>query len=106
MRKPRRRPAMSPAERKARRQLDGRGLALLDYWQRARPKNCRRLKAEGRLMRFILGQQEGYHTLEENLKTCNLPPGGAEEILTEAFYVESEEDEAIRQAEERAAENA
>jgi len=52
-------------------------------------------------MRFILGQQEGYHDMEENLKNCNLPPGGAEELLTEAFYPESEEDEAIRKEEER-----
>ncbi len=92
---------MNPSEFKAFRQLDARGLALLDYWRQHLPTDYRRLKRKGGIYRFILGQQESYHNMADALSKCNMPPGGAEEILSEAFYPESEEDRAIREQEER-----
>ena len=64
---------MDPAELKAFKELDARGLALLDYWRQYLPSDYTRLKREGRIYRFIHGQQESYHEMADRLKNCNMP---------------------------------
>jgi len=67
-------------------QLNARGLSLRDHYRHEFPKWMKKLRAKGEEDQFFLDLQRRYEETEARLAQQNLPPGGAQEILSEMYY--------------------
>ena len=66
--------------------LNARGLNLKAHYRHEFPKWMKRLRAKGEEDQFFLDLQRRYEETEASLAQQDLPPGGAQEILSEMYY--------------------
>ena len=67
-------------------QLNARGLSLKAHYRHEFPKLLKELEAKGEGTSYFLALQQEYEEMEQHLASQNLPPGGAQEILSGMFY--------------------
>jgi len=68
------------------RKLNARGLSLRDHYRHEFPKWMKKLRAKGEEEQFFLDLQRQYEETEARLEKDNLPPGGAQEVLSAMYY--------------------
>jgi len=66
--------------------LNARGLNLKAHYRHEFPKWMKKLRAKGEEDQFFLDLQRRYEETEASLAQQDLPPGGAQEILSEMYY--------------------
>ena len=67
-------------------QLNARGLSLKAHYRHEFPKLVKALEAKGEGTSYFLALQQEYEEMEQHLASQQLPPGGAQEILSGMFY--------------------
>jgi len=67
-------------------QLNARGLSLKAHYRHEFPKLVKELEAKGEGTSYFLALQQEYEDTEAQLAKDDLPPGGAQEILSQMYY--------------------